>query len=72
MIFFHFQAAFIAGRSFAKNYPASLDRMITSLGGGDLLPNFTDHEVQLFMRGIMDECTHLGNFEVYSLYLYLI
>ncbi|XP_053207287.1 protein ABHD18-like [Panonychus citri] len=54
---------FNAGRKFAQNFPSSLDSMVNGNGSkGDEQNSDLKLDCLNFMRGIMDECTHLGNF----------
>ncbi|XP_016839557.1 protein ABHD18 isoform X4 [Nasonia vitripennis] len=68
--------AFLAGQHFAKHFPASMKRFhkikTESKDSVDQKPTsnstyddkWREREALQFMRGIMDECTHLSNFEV--------
>ncbi|XP_032690783.1 protein ABHD18 isoform X4 [Odontomachus brunneus] len=66
--------AFLAGQHFAKHYPASMNRVdelrresneSNKSNTSAVIDNkWREHEALQFMRGIMDECTHLKNFEI--------
>nr|CAD7395993.1 unnamed protein product [Timema cristinae] len=48
--------AFRAGQHFAKHYPQNCSK--------EVLTKWREDEALNFMRGIMDECTHLRNFDI--------